>query len=550
MARAKALGAPRTARAPRPPGAGTPCCAPLAPGRLFLASETDRLRACLMHVPGRELERLTPADYRFHLFDDLLHLPRAREEHAGLIALLRRFGVRVDTFVDLLTEVYASMSSYDQRAFLERMHQMNPAAPLHVLRQLAEEPEPRNVAEALVEGVEARGSFAAAIDDTPYFFQPLANLVFMQDAAVVLLDRVVPGFMSKLVRLPEEVVVETVIRLSHVFGPRGSGEWWLDPAFRERHHMRRTVESYLEVHVAKASLRIGAHGSGGPLRLEGERVELELDSAYIASGRHFVLEGGNLLSLRRDDGRVVVFVGHNARTSPEAVDELAYRLLREPRGKAPAGEIACVVVVDFQDGGDEALHLDARLLLLSSNEIAMDRALVESPKGPGARFYVMERDDSPREEGRFSPRPKVALRSASSFEDALERAGIAANVRWVPPKAPWEGEGGASAERWVALEQKLAASAMNALVLAPNVLVGLERHRDFYEGELGARCLDVATELDSGAFSGLSCCALLAAVRAHGGGAPVCLLLRGDELARARGGPRSLVMPLVREPEA
>lgn len=550
MARAKALRTSPSARLPRTPPPGAPCCAPTEPGRLFLASETDRLRACLVHVPGRELERLTPDDYRFHLFDDLLHLPRAREEHAGLIALLRRFGVRVDAFVDLLTEVYASMSSSDQRAFLERMHQMNPAAPLHILRQLADEPHARAVAEALVEGVEARGSFAAAIDDTPYFFQPLANLVFMQDAAVVLLDRVVPGFMSKLVRLPEEVIVETVIRLSHVFGPRGSGEWWLDPGFRERHRVRRTVESYLEVHVAKASLRVGSQGSGEPLHLDGERVELQLDSAYLASGRHFVLEGGNLLSLRRPDGRVVVFVGHNARTSPEAVDELAYRLLREPRGKPPAGQIACVVVVDFQDGSEEALHLDARMLLLSEREIAVDRALVESPKGPGARFYVMERDGAPREEGRFAPRPKVALRSAASFEDALRDAGLTADVRWVPPKAPWEGEGGASAERWVALGQKLAASAMNTLVLAPRVLVGLERHRDFYEGELGARCIDVATELDSGAFSGLSCCALLAAVRAYGEGAPVCLLLRGDELARARGGPRSLVMPLVREPEA
>src|SRR4051794_29543155 len=84
-----------------------PCgCRHPAPGNLFLASETDRLRACLVHAPGREIERLTPANYRFHLYDDLLHLGRAQREHALLRELLERLGARVDEFSDLLAGVY------------------------------------------------------------------------------------------------------------------------------------------------------------------------------------------------------------------------------------------------------------------------------------------------------------------------------------------------------------------------------------------------------------------------------------------------------------
>jgi arginine deiminase len=199
------------------------CCPEPPPGELFLASETDRLRACLMHSPGRELDRLIPANYRWQLYDDLLHLERAQREHRALRELLERLGARVHEFAELLARVYEQMSGTDRRRFLQRVHDVSPGAPLYVLRELEKERDPKVVARALIEGVEATNSFAAEVEDGLYHIQPMANLIFMQDAAVVLLDRVVQGYMSQLVRMPEEIVVETVIRLSNVFGPRGTG---------------------------------------------------------------------------------------------------------------------------------------------------------------------------------------------------------------------------------------------------------------------------------------------------------------------------------------
>jgi hypothetical protein len=78
------------------------------------------------------------------------------------------------------------------------------------------------------------------------------------------------------------------------------------------------------------------------------------------------------------------------------------------------------------------------------------------------------------------------------------------------------------------------------------VLVGLERHAAFFARELGAVTVDAQREILSGPMEGLRCCALVEALRARGGGRPVVVLLPGDEIARARGGARSLVMPLVR----
>ena len=44
-------------------------------------SEVGRLRKVLVHRPALELKRLTPANCRELLFDDVLWVKRAREEH-------------------------------------------------------------------------------------------------------------------------------------------------------------------------------------------------------------------------------------------------------------------------------------------------------------------------------------------------------------------------------------------------------------------------------------------------------------------------------------
>jgi arginine deiminase len=528
-------------------------------GDLFLASEADRLRACVVHAPGREIERLIPANYRWHLYDDLLHLEEARREHAVLRTLLERVGARVHELGDLLARVYEQMSSTDREQFLTSVHDVSPGAPSYVLRQLAEEPDPAVVARALIEGVEATRCFAAEVEDALYHLQPMANLIFMQDVAVVLLDRVVQGYMSQLVRMPEEVVVETVIRRSNVFGPLGSGEFWIDPSFRARHRMRRTAWEYVQLDAARVRVRIGGveapwiEAQGSPQRADGERVHIELEGAYMADGRHFILEGGNVLTMRRADGKTVVILGHNARTSADAIDELAYRLLRHD-GRPLRGEIGAVIVVDVPDSREDPTHLDTRLLVLDHRTIVADRTLVQPTSGPGARFFVFLPDvaGAPRKRRavgeEFRPSPKVDLITCSDFEDATTRAGLDVTVRWVPGKVPWETPDGGGGEAWIALQQSLWAHALNLLVIDEGIFVGFDRHAAFYREVLGAVCVDAEREVLAGAMSGLRCCALLAALRARGGGAPVALLIPGAELSRARGGARSLAMPLMREP--
>ncbi len=556
-----------------------PCCSPVAPGTLWVSSEADRLRSCLVHHPGRELSRLTPSNYQWHMFDDLLDPKTAKEEHDRLVQVLRVLGVEVHSFKDLLQGVFERMSAPDRREFLTRVREIHPGTSQFVFNRL-EEMEGARVVQALIEGVAAEGSFAAEVEDVAYFVEPMANLLFMQDIAAVVGKKIVQGYMAHLVRLKEEVVMEEILRHHEVFGPSGSAKLWMDPEFRGRHRMARKVYDYLRVEAARVSLNIKSLA----LSPEEEAVDrdasslklvLELEDAYLAAGPHFTVEGGNILTLggrsALGERKMVALLAHNARTSADAIDELAYRLLR-PVSKDKGSPVGAVLVVDFQDPEERAGHLDTRVMVIGPSLLLVDRTLVEPPDGPGARFYVMHlgQKASPPAlaEGDEVTIPlKVTMEKMSGLEEALSTAFRVSQlqeeppeVRFVPPWDLWKGpeegtpdheSGVHPTERWVQIQQRVWANALNTLTVAPGVLLGFERHRKFYEDKtigLGATCIASEALLDPGGrFGGKSCCSLLSVVRdeAREGGT-VMILVPGDELSRAQGGPRSLVMPLLR----
>src|SRR4051812_6727624 len=69
-----------------------------------VASEVGTLRRVMLHRPDLELRRLTPTNVDELLFDDILWVRRARQEHDAFADLLRDRGVEVLLFGDLLAE--------------------------------------------------------------------------------------------------------------------------------------------------------------------------------------------------------------------------------------------------------------------------------------------------------------------------------------------------------------------------------------------------------------------------------------------------------------
>src|SRR5699024_4349793 len=78
-----------------------------APPVPYVGSEIAPLEEVIVHRPGAELERLTPATMDELLWDDLLWVSRARDEHDAFVDVLGSAGVVVHQLPDLLTATLA-----------------------------------------------------------------------------------------------------------------------------------------------------------------------------------------------------------------------------------------------------------------------------------------------------------------------------------------------------------------------------------------------------------------------------------------------------------
>ena len=89
--------------------------------QLGVHSEVGVLRTVLVHRPGLELERLTPRNKDDLLFDDVLWVKRARQEHDAFCDALAERGIQVLEVRHLLAE---TIEQEDVRSSAARSHHL------------------------------------------------------------------------------------------------------------------------------------------------------------------------------------------------------------------------------------------------------------------------------------------------------------------------------------------------------------------------------------------------------------------------------------------
>ena len=80
---------------------------------LGVASEVGTLHSVIVHRPDLAHERLSPSNCHELLFDDVIWVRRARQEHDAFVDLMRERGVEVLLFHDLLAETLADSEARD-----------------------------------------------------------------------------------------------------------------------------------------------------------------------------------------------------------------------------------------------------------------------------------------------------------------------------------------------------------------------------------------------------------------------------------------------------
>ena len=274
-------------------------------GRLGVDSEVGLLRRVILHRPGRELERLTPTNKDELLFDDVLWVKRARQEHDAFTYTLRERGVTVLHLQDLLAEVLddpaVSAGLVSRSIAHTRLGTRLGGEVYHWLWRLP----PAEVAARLIGGVSfaelpvtSPGLVAQTAAPDDFVIPPLPNHLFTRDTSAWIYSGVSLNAMAKPARRRETLNLEAVYRHHPLFA---------DGAF----------------HVWSDGLEVPA-----------------------------MLEGGDIVVI----GNGCVLVGMGERTRPVAVEHLAARLFEA----GAATRVITVVLPKVRS----AMHLDTVMTMV------------------------------------------------------------------------------------------------------------------------------------------------------------------------------------------
>lgn len=285
---------------------------------LGVHSETGRLREVMVHRPDLSLRRLTPENCKALLFDDVLWVKRARQEHDVFVDALRERGVLVHSFGELLAQ---TMNIPEARQWLldRRVHAGFVGLDMvDEMRGWLNEMPSDLLASVLVGGIaraelpfEPKGLTGRTLAPQDFVLPPLPNQLFTRDSSCWIYRSVSVNAMYWPARRPEAANVEAVYRYHPHFAPDGY--------------------------------------------------------AFVSPtpGTGVSLEGGDVMPI----GQGVVLVGMGERTTPQAVGELARSLFA-------AGE-ATRVIAALMPRDRSFMHLDTVFTLCDRDLATMYPPVVD-----------------------------------------------------------------------------------------------------------------------------------------------------------------------------
>jgi arginine deiminase len=314
-------------------------------------SEVGTLRQVLLHRPGLELKRLTPSNKDQLLFDDVLWVRRAQEEHDRFAAVLRERGVTVHLFDRLLRETLALP---DAKAYaLDRIFDDRIYGPLAVdaLRNLFDAMDVDTLTDHMIGGItkrevldripEPRSVAFHVLGLDEFVLEPLPNHLYTRDTTAWIHGGVAINSMRKQARMRETVHYEAVYRWHPEFASSDFAVW-------------------------------SAGSENGPATVEGGDV--------------LVLGGG------------AVLVGMSERTRPAGVERLARSLFA-------GGEVTRIVALRMPETR-ALMHLDTVLTMVDPETFVKYAGLGMLPA------YTVEPGDDPDKEMVMTDHPASDMHAA------------------------------------------------------------------------------------------------------------------------------------------
>ena len=349
----------------------SPLEGPEAKPRVFgVDSEVGRLRKVLVHRPDLSLQRLTPSNAKELLFDDVLWVRKAMEQHDVFVDHLRERGVEVYLLRELLSETLTLSEQVRQAAVERVVTEMTVGVSLvDEIRAYLLEMDPDRLATHLigglaqgeVEGLDLSRSLTARAEaHAAFILPPLPNSLFTRDSSCWIYNGVTLNPMYYRVRRLETVNVG-LIYTGHPLFVGADFEFWYP---REDGKGDRSAEDF-----GRASL-----------------------------------EGGDVMPI----GNKTVLMGLSERTTARMVEFLAKTLF-------DAGVAERVIACEM-DRDRAHMHLDTVFTMVDIDAVTVYPKVVDAIKA-----YSLRPPD--REDG------QLCIREEKSFLDAVQDALGVAELR-------------------------------------------------------------------------------------------------------------------------
>lgn len=203
---------------------------------LNVTSEIGKLKAVLLHKPGKELEKLTPDYLSQLLFDDIPWLKKMRIEHDEFANILSHRGAQVYYVDELLTEVLQNIETKAKfvsellSTCVENTQELNKVLFEYIINMSGSE-----VAEIAISGLNKKDlpdvsrelSLADYIhNDYPLYINPIPNLYFMRDPAAVMGQGISINSMHTDARRREPMIIKYIYEYNPLFKKEDSQVWY------------------------------------------------------------------------------------------------------------------------------------------------------------------------------------------------------------------------------------------------------------------------------------------------------------------------------------
>jgi arginine deiminase len=319
-------------------------------------SEVGKLRKVMVHRPELSLQRLTPSNHDDLLFDDVLWVERAQEEHDRFVERMRERGVEVFLLRDLLAEALAASEEGRKTLIDLAVSEYTVGVSLvEDVRAAVGDLKPEDLATHLIGGLTVAESgldmgklgssslpAAAITDESTFILPPLPNTLFTRDSSCWIYGGVSINPMYWPARRLEAYNVAMIYRYHPMFAD-ADFEYWYPPL-----------------------------GDDGRFHVED-------------FGRSS-LEGGDVQPI----GNGTVLIGLSERTQARMIEQIARALF----DKGAAERVIAVVMTK-----DRAhMHLDTVFTMLDRDKVTLYPEVVDNVRAislrpdPSGGFHVTEEE--------------------------------------------------------------------------------------------------------------------------------------------------------------